>query len=169
MAEEEQPKALPDFPAKRVTWRGTTYDSQLEADWASTLTKWDMLFVYHPGRIFLADSVYEPDFQLEGDILLEVKGLHNDRIEKVYEAQEQGYKIVVGRPGVVMGDNEVEFAIAVWDGDYVVAFTEDERLVFQQDPGVEADGEFFFSAESAVLGFGPALQSFKAVGEDGIV
>ena len=85
-----------DYKAKRREWRGQTYDSQLEADWAATFTAWGMEFRYHPGRLFLSSGdVYEPDFQLEFGIF-EVKGDHDQRIDKAWRA-----KVESGRPVII--------------------------------------------------------------------
>ncbi len=157
--------------AKRVVWRGQKFDSQLEADWAATLTMWGVEYVYHPGRIFLGDTVWEPDFQVEAgddDLLLEVKGWGNHRIDKVLEARELGYNVVVGRPGIVVGGNEQEFAIAHWEGDFNIAKRGYEEYVFVRDGDEDMGDEVFYSAEVALARNATGIRSFKAVGDTGI-
>ena len=150
--------------ANRVTWRGTTYDSQLEADWHATLITWGVEAVYHPGRIYLGDTVWEPDFQVDAgddDLLLEVKGWGNHRIEKVDEARAQGFNVIVGRPGIVVGGNEVEFAIAHWEGDFNVV--KRDHHMFVRDGQELPDDTVFCSAETALARNATGIRSFKAV------
>ena len=158
MSDEEQ------IEAKRVTWRGITFDSQLEADWCATFSAWDVEFVYHPGRLALdSGGVWEPDFQLDGDVVFEVKGEHNDRIEKADEARRMGFKVIVGRAGIVLGDNSVERAAAVWEpGGWV--FDDLQRMFVHWKDASEFR---YWSADlpnpEQVIGW------HKAVGDDGVV
>jgi hypothetical protein len=106
-----------DYLPKRVEWMGTVFDSQLEADWAASLRMWGVEYLYHPGRVFLGETVWEPDFQVDAggrDLLLEVKGEHNHRIEKVDEARQAGFNVIVGRTGWIPAGSVIEHAGAVW-------------------------------------------------------
>jgi hypothetical protein len=147
--------------SKRKVWRGVQFDSQLEADWYATLGVWGVDFVYHPGWVALSGGVvYEPDFQLEGDVLLEVKGGGNERIEKAWQAgRELGLTVVVARPGVVLGGNDVEGAGAVWEPKDV-GLTKD--LVFTK----RREEIVYFSADVAYDEGYDGIRWFKAVGED---
>lgn len=72
-------KALP------TTYRGVTFRSRLEADWASSLDGIDMPWTYEPEGYQLSDgSWYAPDFWLPtARAWLEVKGGHERRVTKV--------------------------------------------------------------------------------------
>lgn len=165
----EQIEYKTDFPANRVTWRGVTYDSQLEADWAATLTAWGMLFVYHPGRVYLTDSVWEPDFQVDGDIVLEVKGPGNARIEKAWEASSMGLNVIIARQGFMPPVNELEVAGAVWEPSEYVVVNDDGRLVFVRSTEAGAGAGAMHTADYAYAHGKMGIKMFKAVGEDGIV
>lgn len=115
--------------ANRVVWEGVTYDSQLEADWACTLKSWGIQVLHHPGRLLLSTGEkWEPDFitvpRWSGDpeLLLEVKGPGNDRLWKIRDAEETNGvegKIVILRPGLVLGGSSNESAGACWHGTKV--------------------------------------------------
>ncbi len=154
-----------DFKPIRAVWRGVQYDSQLESDWAATFTAWGMEFEYHPGRLFLSGGdIYEPDFHLNGDIIFECKGDHNDRIDKAWRASsELGLNVVIGRTGWLPAGTDVEVAGAVWEPEEWRVVNDGSELVFKKD----CDG-----AASAVYAYARRLDGirmFKAVGEDGIV
>lgn len=93
------------------------YDSVLEADWAATLESLGIEFTHHPGSLRLSDGrVYEPDFVLtREEILLEVKGNHNERVEKAAIAsRDHGLTALIGRVGLVPAGSNVEEAGLVW-------------------------------------------------------
>jgi hypothetical protein len=146
---------------KPGAWRGVRYDSQLERDWAATFTMWGVEFVYHPGWVALEGGVrYEPDFQLEGDVVFEVKGDHGERVEKAWQAaRELGLTVVVGRAGVVLGGNDVEVAGAVWEPKDV-GLTRDMVFTKRREEIV------YFSADVAYDEGYDGVRWFKAVGED---
>lgn len=165
-----------ELKANRVTWRGQQYDSQLEADWAATFTQWGMLYVYHPGRLFLSDGVvWEPDFQLDGDVVFEVKGAHNNRIEKVVAAgDETDLQIIVGRTGWMPSGSDLEHAGAVWEPDEWVVANYNGRVVFERASNMHPEGMYYptylyysapYASEYELMG----IEMYKAVGEDSIV
>jgi hypothetical protein len=72
-------KALPTL------YRGVTFRSRLEADWAATLDSLDIAWDYEPEGYKLSDGTYySPDFYLPASgAWLEVKGAHMERVSKV--------------------------------------------------------------------------------------
>lgn len=160
--------------AKRVAWRGQQFDSQLEADWASTFVSWGLEYAYHPGRVFLGDSVWEPDFQVDAgpwDVLFEVKGAGNDRIEKVHEARRMGFNVIVGRVGWIPAGTDVEVAGAMWEdaNEWFLVERPDGSTRFHKASETLAGGRAIrWSADFAVAHGLEGVRFFKAVGEDGI-
>lgn len=155
-----------DFKVKRTIFRGTEYDSVLEADWAATLTMWGIEFVYHPGRIFLSNNdIYEPDFQLDCDMMLEVKGGHNERIDKAWRAStESGIPIVVGRASFLPAGTNMEYAGAVWEPEEIAVVNVGSRVCFSTDvPDVE---QASWSAMWAYARGLSGIRMFKAVGDN---
>lgn len=69
------------------TYRGVRFRSTLEADWAATLDSLDIAWEYEPEAVQLpSGEFYRPDFYLpECTTWLEVKGPHDERIDKVRE------------------------------------------------------------------------------------
>lgn len=155
-----------DYKVKRTTFRGQEYDSVLEADWAATLTMWGIEFVYHPGRIFLSNSdIYEPDFQLDCDMMLEVKGGHNQRIEKAWRASvETGIPLIVGRSSFLPAGTNVECAGAVWEPDEYALVNDGSRLCFTKD--VAHPESASWSAMWAYARGLEGIRMFKAVGDE---
>lgn len=145
--------------AKKVAFGGHTYDSQLEADWAATLSKLGVEFIAHPGSLQLNDGDrYEPDFLLVNeDILLEVKGPHNDRLEKTVRASREFEKtILIGREGFVIAfDAELETAGLVWHNadvageEWVIVWSEGSGSLFAPIAG--QPGLIFYSAERCLF------------------
>ncbi len=166
-----------DYPARRVVWRGQQFDSQLEADWASTLVSWGIDYVYHPGRLYLdSGGVYEPDFQLEDcgggsgqGILLEVKGGGNDRIEKAWEAAESGFCVIIGRSGWIPAGADTEVAGAVWEPEEMVVVERDGAMCWSREDEVGTSETVRWTAMYAFARGLEGIRMFKAVGEDGIV
>lgn len=70
-----------------MTYAGVDFRSTLEADWAAFLDTLAIAWQYEPEAVRLpTGEIYRPDFYLpECTTWLEVKGPHNDRIEKTYE------------------------------------------------------------------------------------
>lgn len=68
----------------RTTYRGVTFESTLEADWAKNLDKFRIPWQYEPEGVRLPSGVnYRCDLFLPStSTWLEVKGPHNQRIEK---------------------------------------------------------------------------------------
>lgn len=157
--------------AVRKVWRGVQFDSQLEADWAATLTAWGMEWKHHPGSLQLPDGRWwEPDFQVEGtdsDILLEVKGWHNERLDKAWIAAAMGFKVVVGREGWMPAGHSGEFAGAVWEPHEWVVVNVGSKLRFMQEQdallGSVAPS---YSADVAHARGLDGIRWFKAVGDD---
>lgn len=92
------------LPAREVEMFGVRFKSVLEARWAKTFERWGVPWRYEAARIVLPRSgrVWIPDFYLpREDIMIEVKGDHNERLDKVYEAQREWphLKMAVGRLG----------------------------------------------------------------------
>lgn len=145
-----------------------TYDSQLESDWAATFIAWGMEYVYHPGRVFLKNNdIYEPDFQLEGDIIFEVKGGGNERIDKAWRcAEELGIPVLIGRAGWLPADPTIEHAGAVWEPDDWFVTQRDGRPYFTQDYDVEHDSATAYLAYARGWS---GIRMFKAVADDLIV
>ena len=161
-----------DLEAKRTTFRGVTYDSVLEADWAATLTAWRMEFVYHPGRVYLANmDTYEPDFQLDGDIILEVKGAHNQRIDKAYRLEsELAIPVLIGRAGFLPSGADSTYAGAHWEGGDGVAFAVERTSSYARFRPVLPHEEVYderlhFSAPYAYARDLNGIRMFKAVGD----
>lgn len=78
-----------DRPAPRVwavpqTYKGVTFASTLEADWAATFDWYDIAWSYEPVALRLSDGkLYRCDFWLPNQrIWCEVKGPHELRIDK---------------------------------------------------------------------------------------
>ena len=64
------------YVAKKTFYRGVTFQSRLEAQWAYFLDQHGIRWLYEPNRIRLDDGTdYVPDFFLSGlNCWLEVKG-----------------------------------------------------------------------------------------------
>lgn len=154
-----------DLKAKRTTWRGTEFDSVLEADWACTLTMWGIEWAYHPGRVFLHNGdIYEPDFQLDCDMILEVKGAHDDRIDKAWRAAaETGIPVIIGRSSFLPAGSDLEMAGAVWEPVEYGVVSDGQRLCFRE--GVEDLDSASWSAHLAYARGLNGLRMFKAVGD----
>jgi len=82
-------KGETDMTIKAVptTYAGTRFQSTLEADWAATLDNLNIQWQYEPEAVQLPNGLrYRPDFYLpELTTWLEVKGPHNDRLDKAEE------------------------------------------------------------------------------------
>ena len=158
-----------DYKAKRREWRGQTYDSQLEADWAATFTAWGMEFRYHPGRLFLSNGdVYEPDFQLEFGIF-EVKGDHDQRIDKAWRANvETGIPVIIGRGGWIPAASGIEYAGAVWEPEEWVVERVGEKLVWSHEKEADPANDQHYSAMFGFARGFEGIRMFKAVDGDGI-
>lgn len=157
-------------PVRRV-WRGVRFDSQLESDWCATFEAWGMEYEYHPGSICLADgTLYEPDFWLKqgnDDIVFEVKGPHDDRVEKPrLVAAQTSLKVLVGRGGYIPPGTSVERSGAVWEPSGWVVANRGSRLVFTDE--WENDADVCFSADVAYARDLGGIRWFKAVGDAGI-
>lgn len=153
-----------DVKANPGPWKGCMYDSQLERDWAATFTMWGMEFRYHPGQMFLPDgSIWEPDFQLDGDIIFEVKGAHDDRLWKAWAAREAGFNVIVGREGYVPPVADLEYAGAVWEPDEWVIVNKGSKLRWQL--GADYEVEASYSARLAYENGLHGIRFFKAIGE----
>ena len=158
-----------DYKAIRRIWRGQQYDSQLEADWAATFTAWGVEFRYHPGRIFLSNGdVYEPDFQLEGDVIFEVKGSHDQRVDKAWRANvETGIPVIVGRGGWIPAASGIEYAGAVWEPEEWVVARIGETLEFARAGEYPGAQEHYSAMFGFARGF-EGIRMFKAIDGDGI-
>lgn len=69
------------------TYSGVLFRSTLEADWAATLDHYGIVWQYEPEAVQLpSGTYYRPDFYLpELTTWLEVKGWHNERLDKAQE------------------------------------------------------------------------------------
>lgn len=76
-------KAIP------TTYRGMQFASALEADWAATFDFFGWEWEYEPNGILVDNNEwYRPDFYLPTQrVWCEVKGLHNQRIDKPSKLQ----------------------------------------------------------------------------------
>jgi len=76
-----------DHMAKPTVYRGITFRSALEAGWAATMDSLGIVWLYEPWILSLPSGQrYRPDFHLpEIRTWLEVKGPHNERVEKPTE------------------------------------------------------------------------------------
>jgi hypothetical protein len=159
-----------DYQAKRGVWRGTEYDSQLERDWAATFTAWGMDFKYHPGRIFLSNNdIYEPDFQLDGDVIFEVKGEADQRIDKAWRASvETGIPVIVGRSPWIPAASGIEYAGAVWEPEEWVIVNAASKLRWAHVEDLQRPKEAHYSAMFGYARGYEGIRMFKAIGEDGI-
>lgn len=162
-----------DIRAIRRVWRGIQFDSQLEADWAATFEAWGMEYHYHPGFMVFDDGVrWEPDFLLENDVVFEVKGEHNERLDKAKRAGlEFGLSVVIGRGGIIHPGMTVEAAGAVWEPSRWAVRHDDEarRSVFVDTDGLSDVSDLMWSADVALLTGAEGIRCFKAVGDDEIV
>jgi hypothetical protein len=72
------------------TYRGVRFRSTLEADWAASLDALSIAWSYEPEAVQLpSGELYRPDFWLpEITTWLEVKGPHDERINKTRELAE---------------------------------------------------------------------------------
>lgn len=81
-----------------TTYRGVTYRSALEADWAATFDEWEVYYEYEPQPYRLpSGAVYDVDFYLPGMYTYcEAKGPHNARrwkpLEFVRAISEDNFK-----------------------------------------------------------------------------
>lgn len=158
-----------DFKPIRRTWRGVTYDSQLETDWAATFQTWGLEYEYHPGWMLLDNGDrYEPDFLLDGDIVFEVKGDHDDRIDKAWRAaSEFGLRVIVGRAGFVAPGSDLEYAGAVWEGHDKIWTLDMDSMVFVDSETLSGNENVAWSADYAYRETGlSGVRWFKAVGDD---
>lgn len=155
---------------KRPVWRGQQFDSQLEADWAATFQSWGMEYVYHPGRMALSGGVvWEPDFQLDGDVVFEVKGEHNERLWKVEQAREElpSLAILVGRAGFIPGGMDTEVAGAVWEPEDWVLVYAGTHVAWMHES--EIDGhDVYYSGHRACTNGLMGIRMFKAIDNDGV-
>lgn len=73
-----------------MTYAGVRFRSTLEADWAATLDALGIVWQYEPEAVRLpSGELYLPDFYLpEIATWLEVKGPHNERLDKTRELAE---------------------------------------------------------------------------------
>jgi hypothetical protein len=71
-------------------YRGTRFRSTLEADWAATFDSMGWYWQYEPEAVRLrSGEFYRPDFYLPATrVWCEVKGPHNERLDKAIELQE---------------------------------------------------------------------------------
>lgn len=69
------------------TYSGVLFRSTLEADWAATLDHYGIVWQYEPEAVQLpSGAYYRPDFYLpQLTTWLEVKGWHNERLDKAQE------------------------------------------------------------------------------------
>lgn len=73
-----------------VTYRGTRFRSTLEANWAATFDAWDWYWQYEPVAVYVGTVGYLCDFYLPTQrVWCEVKGPHNERLEKAFELAKQ--------------------------------------------------------------------------------
>lgn len=87
-----------------MTYAGVRFRSTLEADWAATLDSLGIVWQYEPEAVRLpSGELYRPDFYLPRIATwLEVKGPHNERIDKTIELA----KTVFHRPECSGEDGE---------------------------------------------------------------
>ena len=90
-----------------MTYAGVRFRSTLEADWAATLDSLNIIWQYEPEAVRLpSGEFYRPDFYLPRIATwLEVKGPHNERLDKTLELAQVAYHW----PGCPDGSSE-------WDG-----------------------------------------------------
>ncbi len=130
--------------ATRTRYRGTWFESTLEADWAATFDAWDWYWEYEPVAVKLPSGEnYRPDFRLPAQrVWAEVKGPHNERIHKPAELQQAvGYDewewasdlVVVLRPPAAGN-------LAMWEG-----VQEGQDIVLVRCPECERHGFMDYS------------------------
>lgn len=72
-----------------MTYEGVHFRSTLEADWAATLDRYNIKWIYEPEAYRINNINYLPDFFMpEIRVWAEVKGPLNERIEKAVEFQK---------------------------------------------------------------------------------
>lgn len=140
-----------EIAAVKTWYRGTLYDSKLEADWAYTMNVLKLPFRYHPGFIWLPSGErYEPDFAVKsvgrlpgqyGEVLLEVKGPHDERIYKTHAAKALNQEfwsdgtpistVVIGREGPELTWDEPDMVL-VRDESGELAFSS-KRFALGED------------------------------------
>lgn len=85
-------KVLPQLNIRAVplTYRGITFRSSLEADWAATFDALEIYWQYEPMTLQLpSGQMYLPDFYLPNlHTWAEVKGPHWERLDKAIELRE---------------------------------------------------------------------------------
>lgn len=109
-----------------TTYRGITFASTLEADWAATFDFYGWTWEYEPVGVKLDDGQwYRPDFYLPTQrVWAEVKGPHNERIDKPAGLQ-------ASLPGDAFD----------WDADLVV-------ILRPSQPGRDGAGETMIWADA---------------------
>jgi hypothetical protein len=113
------------------TYRGVRFRSTLEADWAANLDALGIAWQYEPEAVQLpSGELYRPDFYLpECTTWLEVKGPHNDRLEKTFELGEAARHY----PECDRIDHRPEITLS--------AFSEDELRQYEPVLAAAPDGE----------------------------
>lgn len=83
--------------AKPTEYAGVTFRSRLEAGWASTLDHYGIRWEYEPETVRLSSGKgYLPDFRLPDlATVIEAKGPHMQRIDKVREYAKENFPQVV--------------------------------------------------------------------------
>ena len=114
---------MTEFYNREVIWRDTKFDSILEMNWCASMVVWGVNFQYHPATLLLeGGELWQPDFLLREaagpcqDILLEVKGDHDERIHKPQIAQEMypDLTVLIGREYYLRADHLNTIPGAVW-------------------------------------------------------
>ncbi len=122
---------MPDLTPIRRWYRGVHFRSTLEADWAATFYALGITWCYEPEAYVLLDGEppYSPDFWLPAQhVWFEVKGPHNDRLDKTLRFAEQETNeawsmdprepiVVIGRPaesGVAKMEGALNYPDQAW-------------------------------------------------------
>lgn len=81
-------------------YAGITFRSTLEADWAATFDHYRIAWEYEPVAVETEEGPYLPDFWLpESQVWAEVKGPHNQRLDKVL-ALRKTQPVIILRPSI---------------------------------------------------------------------
>jgi hypothetical protein len=142
--EEAPPPRIRAIPRR---YRGTLFRSTLEADWAATFDRlgWDG-WEYEPVGIELPDgTLYRPDFRLRAQrVWCEVKGPHNERMNKVVGLQE------------ALGNDEWE-----WGADLVV-------VLRAPGPGETAQWHGIYDHQRIAIVLCPECQHYSFMDYNGL-
>lgn len=109
----------PIIAAIPMEYRGVTYRSTLEADWAATMDALGWFYNYEPIALTFGGIGYLPDFFVPNqNVWLEVKGPHDERIHKAERLATEldDDDLDIRKPLVVILRASGPNGMAIWEG-----------------------------------------------------